>query len=135
MALVLTPSEGWMVQAGALRCHGQGSGSSRCRLGLCQPQRSRPRSLSMISRRLDLSIEMGDVDPELEAAIEPALKVISPICDLIDTTDDVFTFKYHGQIKNLIGFEAYAKVLIDECYPKSKGVVMKTNRSRDERDK
>ena len=68
-----------------------------------------------------------------EAIAEP-LRVFGAVVELIDTQDNIFTFKYKGPIRERIGMEAWARMLIKEAYPDTVEVSFVTNRVRDNRD-
>ncbi len=69
-----------------------------------------------------------------EQLIEGALRVLGNIAELIDTTDNVCTFKYMGQVCNREGIEAWALQMIQDIDPSVEKVLMLTNRKRDKRD-
>ncbi|CAM9524442.1 unnamed protein product [Ectocarpus sp. 8 AP-2014] len=86
------------------------------------------------SEWVDRDIKVGDVDEDKQAAIQPMMSVIEQVCQLIDTTDDVFSFKYVGPIRHKKGIASWAMVLIKPLYPEVKGVEFVTNRTRDRTD-
>ncbi len=69
-----------------------------------------------------------------EQLIKGALRVLGNTAELIDTTDNVFTFKYTGQVCNREGIEAWTLQMIQDSDPSVKKVLMLTNRKRDKRD-
>ncbi|CAN0456163.1 unnamed protein product [Laminaria digitata] len=71
---------------------------------------------------------------QIKDAIEPMMSVVEQVCELIDTTDDVLSFKYTGLIQHRNGIEAWTKMLIKEHYPEVRDVKLVTNRTRDRRD-
>ncbi|KAG5190481.1 hypothetical protein JKP88DRAFT_266940 [Tribonema minus] len=70
---------------------------------------------------------------QMREGIAGPLKVLGSVVELIDSRDNIFTFKYNGQIRNKIGIEAYARQMIQEIYPDME-VLLFTNRVRDNRD-
>ncbi|CAM9738905.1 unnamed protein product, partial [Choristocarpus tenellus] len=92
-----------------------------------------PHWISGTSYAADAYIEHGEVDEELLKTIEPALKVLGGVVETIDTTNNVFTFKYKGHIRHQVGIEAYARMLIQEILP-DYDAKMVTYRKRDNRD-
>ncbi|CAM9690611.1 unnamed protein product [Ectocarpus sp. 13 AM-2016] len=86
------------------------------------------------SEWVDRDIKVGDIDEDKKAAIQPMMSVIEQVFQLIDTTDDVFSFKYVGPIRHKKGIASWAMVLIKPLYPQVKGVEFVTNRTRDKTD-
>ncbi|CAM9139541.1 unnamed protein product [Ectocarpus sp. 4 AP-2014] len=86
------------------------------------------------SEWVDRDIKVGDIDEDKKAAIQPMMSVIEQVCQLIDTTDDVFSFKYVGPIRHKKGIASWAMVFIKPLYPQVKGVEFVTNRTRDRTD-
>ena len=71
---------------------------------------------------------------QIKKVIAEPLRVLGSIADLIDTQNNIFTFKYNGPIREKIGIEAYAKMMITDVYPETEDVRFLTNRVRDLRD-
>ncbi len=69
-----------------------------------------------------------------EQLIEEPLRVLGNIAELIDTTDNVYTFKYMGLVCNKEGIEAWALQMIQDIDPSTEKVLMLTNRKKDKRD-
>ncbi|CAM9958977.1 unnamed protein product [Scytosiphon promiscuus] len=82
----------------------------------------------------DREVKVGHIDEDKKEAIQPMMSVIEQVCELIDTTDDVFSFKYVGPIRHKKGIASWAMVLIKPLYPEVKGVEFVTNRTRDRTD-
>lgn len=76
----------------------------------------------------------GDIDPDIQASIEPALDILGSVAELIEIIDDtIFRFHYHGLIKHKAGMEAWTETLIrDECNVEVTNVIFETGwRKRD----
>ncbi|CAM9322951.1 unnamed protein product [Pylaiella littoralis] len=96
--------------------------------------RSEVNPFTLHSPWVDRDIKVGEIDEDKKDAIQPMISVIEQVCELIDTTDDVFSFKYVGPIRHKKGIASWAMVLIKPLYPEVKGVNFVTNRTRDRTD-
>jgi len=89
-------------------------------------------------RRLDVlagSLRKGECDPEVVEKIQPVLKVLGNIVELLSIQETFFRFRYYGQMKNRIGMEAWTKMMISENGVEVTGVRFETGgRKRDAAD-
>eukprot|EP00547_Thalassionema_nitzschioides_P010203 CAMPEP_0194224688 /NCGR_PEP_ID=MMETSP0156-20130528/37995_1 /TAXON_ID=33649 /ORGANISM="Thalassionema nitzschioides, Strain L26-B" /LENGTH=412 /DNA_ID=CAMNT_0038956363 /DNA_START=138 /DNA_END=1376 /DNA_ORIENTATION=- len=80
------------------------------------------------------TLREGEKDPAIVDLIQPALKVLGSIVDLLSIEADgkIFRFYYHGLIKNKYGMSCWAQTLIRDCGIECDNVVFETGfRKRD----
>lgn len=80
------------------------------------------------------TLREGEKDPAIVELIQPALKVLGSIVDLLSIEGDgkIFRFYYHGLIKNKYGMSCWAQTLIRDCGVECDNVVFETGfRKRD----
>mmetsp|Transcript_32987 Transcript_32987/g.49833 ORF Transcript_32987/g.49833 Transcript_32987/m.49833 type:complete len:415 (-) Transcript_32987:82-1326(-) len=80
------------------------------------------------------TLREGEKDPEIVELIQPALKVLGSIVDLLSIEGEgkIFRFHYHGLIKNKYGMSCWAQTLIRDCGVECNNVVFETGfRKRD----
>lgn len=74
----------------------------------------------------------GHIDPRVVERIQPCLTVLGKAVELLEADDGVVRFLYHGLIRDKVGVEAYAKMLMEENgYPEIKSVLCECRRVRD----
>eukprot|EP00612_Vaucheria_litorea_P002330 CAMPEP_0171454236 /NCGR_PEP_ID=MMETSP0945-20130129/1606_1 /TAXON_ID=109269 /ORGANISM="Vaucheria litorea, Strain CCMP2940" /LENGTH=89 /DNA_ID=CAMNT_0011979225 /DNA_START=118 /DNA_END=384 /DNA_ORIENTATION=- len=88
----------------------------------------------MSSMNLDKDIVIGSIDDKIKESIREPLRVLGNAAELIDTKNEVCTFKYNGPIKHKFGMESYARMMITETCSNIKDVKFVTNRVRDPLD-
>ena len=78
------------------------------------------------------TLQMGEVDETIQDEIQPALKVLGSVVDLLSIDGTVFRFHYHGLMKNKQGMAAWTETLIRDCGVEVTGVIFETGwRRRD----
>ncbi|KAL3943303.1 MAG: hypothetical protein SGBAC_002631 [Bacillariaceae sp.] len=79
------------------------------------------------------SFQKGEIDEDVKALIQPALKVLGSCAELLSIEcETVFRFHYHGLMKNKHGMAAWTETLIRDCGVEVTGVVFETGfRKRD----
>eukprot|EP00591_Stephanopyxis_turris_P002860 CAMPEP_0195524568 /NCGR_PEP_ID=MMETSP0794_2-20130614/24476_1 /TAXON_ID=515487 /ORGANISM="Stephanopyxis turris, Strain CCMP 815" /LENGTH=333 /DNA_ID=CAMNT_0040654819 /DNA_START=321 /DNA_END=1322 /DNA_ORIENTATION=+ len=89
-------------------------------------------------RRLNLivgSLQRGECNPDVVEKIQPALRVLGGVVDLLSIQEGVFRFHYFGLLKNKRGMATWTETMIRDCGVECTGVVFETgNRLVDPRD-
>ncbi len=82
------------------------------------------------------TLRKGECDSTIVEKIQPALKKLGSIVELLSIQDGVFRFHYHGPMKHRRGMQSWTKMMIHECSDvHCTGVVFETGmRVIDERD-
>ena len=78
------------------------------------------------------TLNKGDCDPTIVQLIQPALKILGSVAELLSIENDgtVFRFNYHGLMKNKFGMSAWTETLIRDCGVECTGVVFETGYRR-----
>jgi hypothetical protein len=78
------------------------------------------------------TLQAGDKDPAIVQQIQPALKVLGSIADLLSIEGKIFRFHYHGLMKNKYGMQCWTQTLIRDCGVECDNVIFETGfRKRD----
>ena len=56
----------------------------------------------------------GHIDPRVVERIQPCLKILSNSVNLLEASDGLVRFRYYGWVRDKQGFEAWAKMLMEE---------------------
>ena len=84
----------------------------------CDNDRGFPGALAQVRADLldpnEANFTYGHIDPRVVERIQPCLKVLSNSVDLLEASDGVVRFRYYGWIRDKEGFEAWAKMLMED---------------------
>ena len=81
------------------------------------------------------SLKRGECDPVVVDKIQPALRKLGSVVDLLSIQEGVFRFHYFGPMKHRRGMQSWAQMMIQECGVECTGVVFETGvRKVDPRD-
>lgn len=78
------------------------------------------------------TLEHGECDAAVVEIIQPALKVLGSIADLLSIDGNIYRFYYHGLIKDKFGMSCWAQTLLQDCGVEVDNVIFETGfRKRD----